>query len=128
MTTLNRARDSVSPDNDPHSLDTLIRNLRSYLGHSSGISSYEVQVEKLKALLDAYEPQKDDWRKYGQADPSKAYVRLLVDSINGRSNLVRVSQSLGPYPQLTTSALSCFSSGTHAGNRPSTTTPTRIAS
>ncbi|KAF2157212.1 cysteine dioxygenase [Myriangium duriaei CBS 260.36] len=88
MTTINRARDSLSPDNDPHSLDALIRNLRSYLGYSSGISSYEVQVEKLKALLANYKPHKDDWKKYGQADPSKAYVRLLVDSINGRSNLL----------------------------------------
>ncbi|GAM88940.1 hypothetical protein ANO11243_069740 [Dothideomycetidae sp. 11243] len=83
-------RDSVSPDpQDPHSLDTLIRNLRAYLGRSSGITSEEVEVAELKALLAAYRPSsRDEWKKFGIPDRTKAYNRLLVDSINGRSNLL----------------------------------------
>ena len=91
-TTHRPPRDSVSPDHDstdPHSLDTLVRNLRTYLGHSSGITSDEVEVAELKALLDAYRPRdRNEWMKFGTPDKSKAYNRLLIDSINGRSNLV----------------------------------------
>lgn len=97
-TSLSLPRDSCSPDNDPHSLDALIRNLRAYLGHSSGISSYEVQVEHLKSLLATYRCKEEDWRKFGPVDPSKAYVRLLVDGISERSNLVN---DVAPYPMYT---------------------------
>ncbi|TKX27238.1 cysteine dioxygenase [Elsinoe australis] len=72
----------------PSSLDSLVAKLRDYLGPESGITSEQVSVDTLKSLLDEYEPKFGEWAEFGPADPSRAYTRLLVDSINGRSNLL----------------------------------------
>lgn len=75
-------------DNGIHSLATLIQSLRSYLGTTSGINSAEIDVSKLKSLLASYKPTADEWLHYGEPDPSRGYTRLLVDGINGKSNLL----------------------------------------
>lgn len=36
----------------------------------------------------AYESNEEDWSKYAFADKSRAYTRNLVDSGNGKANLV----------------------------------------
>jgi len=71
-----------------HSLATLIKGLRDYLGTKSGIDSEDIAEEKLKQLLSAYKAEPNEWNQFGKADPSRNYTRLLVDSINGKSNLV----------------------------------------
>lgn len=75
-------------DHGSHSLQSLVQGLRSYLGTQSGIDSVETEVTRLKSLLDNYKPTKDDWTHFGVPDPSRNYTRLLVDSINGKSNLL----------------------------------------
>ncbi|PNS17935.1 Transcription factor spt8 [Sphaceloma murrayae] len=73
---------------EPSSLDVLVAKLHDYLGPNSGINSDDVSVDTLKTLLKDYQPRHGEWADFGSADPSKAYTRLLVDSINGRSNLL----------------------------------------
>jgi len=73
---------------NPQSLATLIKGLRDYLGTKSGIDSEDIEEEKLKQLLSAYKAEPEEWSYFGKADPSRNYTRLLVDSINGKSNLV----------------------------------------
>ncbi|KAG8625012.1 hypothetical protein KVT40_006763 [Elsinoe batatas] len=84
-TCLRERADSI---HEPSSLDNLVAKLRDYLGSNSGISSDDVDVDTLRRLLDEYEPRHGEWEDFGPADPSRAYTRLLVDSINGRSNLL----------------------------------------
>ena len=74
----------------PHSLSSLVRNLKDYLGTKSGINSEEIDVEKLKSLIGDYTPTPDEWNQYGKPDPSRNYTRLLIDGINGKCNLVCV--------------------------------------
>jgi len=73
---------------NPHSLATLIKGLREYLGTKSGIDSEDIEEEKLKQLLREYRAEPGEWNHFGKPDPSRNYTRLLVDSINGKSNLV----------------------------------------
>jgi len=72
----------------PHSLATLVENLKQYLGTKSGIDSAEIEVDELKSMIGEYLPTPGEWYRYGKADPSRNYTRLLVDKINGKCNLV----------------------------------------
>lgn len=58
------------------------------LGPSNGIDSTGVDVEELKKLMSAYESSEKEWCQYAFADTSRAYTRNLVDSGNGKANLV----------------------------------------
>jgi len=73
---------------DSHSLQTLLAELRAYLGPKDGIDSADIEVARLKELLDRYKPEEGEWLQYGKPDPSRGYTRLLIDDINGRCNLV----------------------------------------
>lgn len=66
----------------------LVQDINSILGPSSGINSDDVDVEKLKKLMTAYESNEQQWSKYAFADASRAYTRNLVDQGNGKANLV----------------------------------------
>lgn len=88
---------SASPAHEPRStprppeenaFQRLIQDVRQYLGPSSGIDSADVDPRELLALMAKYESNKDEWRQYTQADPSRNYTRTLVDTGNGRYNLV----------------------------------------
>ena len=82
---------NLIPSHSAHSLETLVTNLREYLGTGSGIDSADTDVTRLRTLLEEYQPAAADWEHYGKADPSRNYTRLLIDSINGKSNLVGAS-------------------------------------
>ena len=75
-------------DDSPHSLQSLLDGLRSYLGHKSGINSADIDVVRLKELLAEYIPKADEWLEYGKPDDSRNYTRLLISDINGQCNLV----------------------------------------
>lgn len=79
---------SMATGYDEHSLHALIQRLRQYLGCSSGIDSANIDIKKLRTILADYRYTAGDWKPYGSPDPSRNYTRLLVDNINGSSNLV----------------------------------------
>ena len=80
--------------NGQHSLSALVQNLKDYLGTKSGINSEDVEVEKLKSLINNYTPTSNEWNQYGKPDPSRNYTRLLIDDINGKCNLVCTARGL----------------------------------
>lgn len=79
------ARNSVELAND---FEKLVNDINDILGPSNGIDSDDVDVEELKAVMDAYSGKDKEWQKYAFADLSRPYTRNLVDRGNGKSNLV----------------------------------------
>ena len=75
---------------DPFSL--LVHDIRQYLGQSYGIDSADVDPEYIIALMAKYTSDPTDWEQYARADQSRNYTRNLVDSVNGKANLVSSSQ------------------------------------
>ncbi|KAI9744125.1 MAG: Cysteine dioxygenase [Claussenomyces sp. TS43310] len=75
---------SVSPDK----FQSLVEELSRILGPSSGLTSDDVDVSKLTALMEAYVSNESEWQKYAFADYSRGYTRNLVDEGNGKSNLL----------------------------------------
>lgn len=71
---------------DPFTL--LVHEIREYLGLSSGINSSDVDTEHLRALMAKYTSNPAEWERYARADLSRNYTRNLVDSVNGKANLV----------------------------------------
>lgn len=71
---------------DPFTL--LVHEIREYLGLSSGIDSSDVDTEHLRALMAKYTSNPAEWERYARADLSRNYTRNLVDSVNGKANLV----------------------------------------
>lgn len=74
-----------SPKN---SFTFLVQDIRQYLGDSSGIDSAHVDPDHIKALMAEYTSDEREWERHANADKSKNYTRNLVDSINGKANLV----------------------------------------
>ncbi|KAK5135418.1 hypothetical protein LTR08_005206 [Meristemomyces frigidus] len=75
----------------PERLDgfhALIKDINTILGPCNGIDSQGVDVEELKAAMQAYASNEDEWAKYAFEDQSRAYTRNLVDRGNGKSNLL----------------------------------------
>ncbi|GAB7351203.1 hypothetical protein MBLNU459_g1643t1 [Dothideomycetes sp. NU459] len=68
----------------------LVQEIRQYLGPSYGIDSADVDPDHLKALMEKYTSNPDEWTRYAGADPSRNYTRNLVDNVNGRANLVLI--------------------------------------
>lgn len=66
----------------------LVKQLSHVLGPSSGIDSDDVDVNKLKQLMEDYTSKSEDWKRYSFEDRSRAYTRNLVDEGNGKSNLL----------------------------------------
>ncbi|KAK4541443.1 hypothetical protein LTR36_008044 [Oleoguttula mirabilis] len=82
-------RDSARPT--PELLDgfhTLVKDINDTLGPCNGIDSEGVDVEELKAAMEAYPSTEQEWSRYAFADHSRAYTRNLVDRGNGKSNLL----------------------------------------
>jgi cysteine dioxygenase len=81
----------------------LVEDLSRILGHSSGLTSEDVDVKRLELLMHEYASKESDWEKYAFADMGKGYTRNLVDEGNGKSNLVRYISTLSlistPYAQ-----------------------------
>lgn len=81
-----------SKSDDPFAL--LVHAIRRYLGQSSGINSADVDPKHIMALMSEYTSNPKEWEQYARADTSRNYTRNLVDSVNGKANLVSHVYSL----------------------------------
>ncbi|XMA12318.1 hypothetical protein WAI453_005109 [Rhynchosporium graminicola] len=77
---------SASRNNNP--FQTLVSDLSSILGPSSGLDSSDIDVQNLQRLMENHLSSEKDWEKYAFEDLSRGYTRNLVDVGNGKSNLL----------------------------------------
>ncbi|KAI9692742.1 MAG: hypothetical protein M1820_009385 [Bogoriella megaspora] len=68
--------------------ERLVAALSDILGPSSGINSADVDPEEIQELMRNYVSRESEWRHFAIADSSVSYTRNLVDSGNGKSNLL----------------------------------------
>ena len=76
-----------------NAFDTLVQDINTILGPSSGIDSNDVDIEELKRVLSEYESDESEWSRYAFVDASRPYTRNLVDRGNGKEIL---DQANGP--------------------------------
>lgn len=69
--------------------EELVLSLKVALGPSSGLTSDDIDVDALRALMGDYDANDKRWSPYALSDKNRAYTRNLVDEGNGKSNLVR---------------------------------------
>ena len=69
-------------------LDDLVRDIKTYLGESGGISSADVDNEYLISLARKYISDPNDWARYFYNDTSKNYTRNAIENINQKANIV----------------------------------------
>ncbi|TVY50689.1 Cysteine dioxygenase [Lachnellula cervina] len=79
----------------PDAFQTLVADLSSLLGPSSGLDSADVNLKGLKKLMEDYVSCEKEWTKYAFSDFSRGYTRNLVDKGNGKSNLLILVWSPG---------------------------------
>jgi Cysteine dioxygenase type I len=78
--------------------DQLVSELSSTLGPDSGLTTIGTNINQLTKLMTEYISQEEEWQRYAYADNSRSYTRNLVDSGNGKCNLVSSTSSrLGPH-------------------------------
>ncbi|KAI9806367.1 MAG: hypothetical protein M1825_006482 [Sarcosagium campestre] len=85
----------LSPADYPLTFPTLISSLSRVLGPSSGLTSSDVDLAELTALMQSYDSNPVDWASYSISDPSRGYTRNMVDRGNGKSNVLVVVWSPG---------------------------------
>lgn len=84
-----KARDSARPSPEPiNNFQNLVSDINSILGPSNGINSSGINIQDLKDAMLGYTSVESEWTKYAFADTSRAYTRNLVNSGNGKSNLL----------------------------------------
>jgi hypothetical protein len=117
---------------DEYSLDNLVRDIKTYLGSTSGISSSDVDSNYLISLVKKYEAGEGGWTRYYHNDPSKNYTRNAIENINHKANIVScASLDIPCYTLSSNCSYSTYSSssyGTPKRAHPSMTTPTPTAS
>jgi cysteine dioxygenase len=69
----------------------LVSDLSRILGPTSGLTSEDVDVQKLHRRMQTYISNEKEWTEYAFSDFSRGYTRNLVDEGNGKSNLVCVN-------------------------------------
>ncbi|KAG9763470.1 cysteine dioxygenase, partial [Aureobasidium melanogenum] len=79
-------KSAVSDDPFGH----LVRDIRQYLGPSSGIDSAHVDPDQIKAIMARYTSNPKHWERYARADKSRGYTRNIVDNVNGKANLILI--------------------------------------
>lgn len=82
------ARGSPDPQPAIDGFQSLVDQINAILGPSNGIDSDDVNVEELERAMAAYESKESEWSKYAFSNESMNYTRNLVDSGNGKANLV----------------------------------------
>lgn len=78
------AEDDEVPDNK---LGELIRKLKGILS-GKGLASEDVDIERVKQVMEEYESNEEEWGKYALHDQSRPYTRNGVVDINGNANLL----------------------------------------
>lgn len=66
----------------------LIEDLKKILGPDKGLSSEDIDVDKIKEVMELYESDELEWGKYALNDPSRSYTRNGVIDLNGNANLL----------------------------------------
>ncbi|RUS15270.1 cysteine dioxygenase, type I [Endogone sp. FLAS-F59071] len=79
----------------PKTLTELISALKEELGPDGSLDSKHVDVNHVKALMEAYTSNATDWQKYALFDKSRSYTRNLVDDGNGKFNLIVLAWTEG---------------------------------
>lgn len=90
-----RTKEDEDPENAQNGLGELIRELKQILGPNKGLSSEDIDVDKVKALMEKYTSDERDWGKYALHDSSRNYCRNGVVDINGNANLLILVWSPG---------------------------------
>lgn len=81
-------KQSVNEDEVPdNKLGELIRKLKVILS-GKGLASEDVDIERVKQVMEEYESNEEEWGKYALHDQSRPYTRNGVVDINGNANLL----------------------------------------
>lgn len=78
----------------PNKFGQLIDDLRELLA-TKGLASEDVDVDKVKQLMELYESDEAEWGRFALSDASKGYTRNGVVNINGNANLLILVWSPG---------------------------------
>lgn len=76
-------------------LGELILKLKQILGPNKGLSSKDIDIDKVKLLMESYTSNEDDWSKYALHDITRNYTRNGIIDINGNANLLILCWSPG---------------------------------
>ncbi|KLJ10339.1 cysteine dioxygenase [Blastomyces silverae] len=82
----------VSPVDAFHSL---VEDINTVLGPSSGLDSDDVDPMDIQKLMEDYTSNESEWERYAFGDAGRAYTRNLVDEGNGKCNLLILVWSPG---------------------------------
>lgn len=66
----------------------LISELKNVLGSSKGLSSQDIDIDEVRAIMEKYTSNEAHWGKFALADGSKGYTRNGIVDINGNANLL----------------------------------------
>jgi hypothetical protein len=84
-------QDSLTITSPENQFDRLVIALKDALG-SSGLTSDDIDIKLLSRLMQEYQSNEDEWRRFALVDPNSKYTRNLVDQGNGKSNLVSLDR------------------------------------
>ncbi|KAJ5887607.1 cysteine dioxygenase [Penicillium taxi] len=83
---------TISPNYQPfkerYNLESLVQDIKKYLGESGGISSDEVDSAHLISLAKKYMSDPSDWIEYFYNDTSRNYTRNAIENINQKANIL----------------------------------------
>lgn len=86
------ADEGLAPGYQPfkarYDLQSLVKDIKEYLGESGGISSEEIDSEHLISLARKYVSDPADWMEMFHNDTSKNYTRNTIENINHKANIV----------------------------------------
>ncbi|OJD26575.1 cysteine dioxygenase [Blastomyces percursus] len=85
-----------SPDVSPvDAFHSLVEDINTVLGPSSGLDSDDVDPMDIQKLMEDYTSNETEWERYAFGDAGRAYTRNLVDEGNGKCNLLILVWSPG---------------------------------
>lgn len=91
--------DSICEKHSPQpALDafhSLVEQINTILGPSSGTNSSDIDVQGLMRAMGNYTSAEHDWAEYAHTDYSRNYTRNFVDHGNGKTNLLLLVWSPG---------------------------------
>lgn len=82
-----RKQDGEEDEVPDNKLGELIHKLKGILS-GKGLASEDVDIERVKQVMEEYESNEEEWGKYALHDQSRPYTRNGVVDINGNANLL----------------------------------------
>lgn len=77
--------DDFAPNNK---FGDLIKSLREILGSDKGLSSDEIDINKVMEIMNNYKSDESEWGPYALNDPTRGYTRNGIVNINNNANLL----------------------------------------